>query len=215
MIVKILREGLRSMVLLTMALTSIVPANAAPKSLMLYGDSLMAGLGLPSDDAFAAQLRNALQKGGYEVTIVNASVSGDTSGAALARLDWTLAETPDAVLLGLGGNDMLRGLSPQSMQENLRSILTRLENQGVPVLLLGMRASPSLGDDYVSAFDAVFPSLAAEFNVPFYPFFLEGVALDPSLNQSDRIHPNAQGVKRMVAGVLPMVEKLLDAAPSR
>ncbi len=201
------------MVLLTMVLASIVPANAAPKSLMLYGDSLMAGLGLPSDDAFAAQLRNALQKDGYEVTIVNASVSGDTSGAALARLDWTLAETPDAVLLGLGGNDMLRGLSPQSMQENLRSILTRLENQDVPVLLLGMRASPSLGDDYVTAFDAVFPRLAAEFNVPFYPFFLEGVALDPSLNQPDRIHPNAQGVKRMVAGVLPMVEKLLDAAP--
>ena len=206
---KILREAVRSIVFLAILGGTMLPVQAASKTLMLYGDSLMAGLGLQASDAFAAQLEAALEADGYDVNINNASVSGDTSAAALARLDWTLAEQPDAVLLGLGGNDMLRGLSPTQMRENLAIILTRLQDQNIPVLLLGMRASPSLGENYVTTFDAVF-DLSSEFKVPLYPFFLEGVALDPSLNQPDGIHPNARGVSIMVRKVLPQVEELLD-----
>ena len=209
MLGKILREGLRPLAFAIILIGTIHPALAAPKTLMLYGDSLMAGLGVAPEEAFAAQLQQGLAAAGEDVTIVNASVSGDTSGAALARLDWTLADKPDAVVLALGGNDMLRSLPPEAMAENLRAILTRLRADDIPVLLLGMRASPSLGQDYVTAFDAVFPTLAAEFDVPLYPFFLEGVALDPALNQPDGIHPNAAGVKIVVAAVLPDVENLL------
>ena len=209
MLGKILREGLRPLAFAMILIGAIHPALAAPKTLMLYGDSLMAGLGVAPEEAFAAQLQQGLAAAGEDVTIVNASVSGDTSGAALARLDWSLADKPDAVVLALGGNDMLRSLPPEAMAENLRAILTRLKADDIPVLLLGMRASPSLGQDYVTAFDAVFPTLAAEFDVPLYPFFLEGVALDPALNQPDGIHPNAAGVKIVVAAVLPEVENLL------
>ena len=209
MLGKILREGLRPLAFAAVLIGTIHPALAAPKTLMLYGDSLMAGLGVAPEEAFAAQLQKSLAAAGEDVTIVNASVSGDTSGAALARLDWSLADKPDAVVLALGGNDMLRSLPPEAMAENLRAILTRLRADDIPVLLLGMRASPSLGQDYVTAFDAVFPTLAAEFDVPLYPFFLEGAALDPALNQPDGIHPNAAGVKIVVAAVLPDVENLL------
>ena len=209
MLGKILREGLRPLAFAMILIGAIHPALAAPKTLMLYGDSLMAGLGVAPEDAFASQLEQGLEAAGEDVTIVNASVSGDTSADALARLDWTLAEKPDAVVLALGGNDMLRSLPPEAMAENLRAILTRLEAENIPVLLLGMRASPGLGQDYVTAFDAVFPTLAAEFKTPLYPFFLEGVALDPALNQPDGIHPNAAGVKIVVAAVLPDVERLL------
>jgi len=209
MLGKILREGLRPMAFAIILIGTIHPALAAPKTLMLYGDSLMAGLGVAPEEALAAQLQQGLAAAGEDVTIVNASVSGDTSGAALARLDWSLADKPDAVVLALGGNDMLRSLPPEAMAENLRAILTRLRADDIPVLLLGMRASPSLGQDYVTAFDAVFPTLAAEFDVPLYPFFLEGAALDPALNQPDGIHPNAAGVKIVVAAVLPDVENLL------
>ena len=209
MLGKILREGLRPLAFAIILIGTLHPALAAPKTLMLYGDSLMAGLGVAPEEAFAAQLERGLAAAGEDVTIVNASVSGDTSGAALARLDWSLADKPDAVVLGLGGNDMLRSLPPEAMAENLRAILTRLKADNIPVLLLGMRASPSLGQDYVTAFDAVFPTLAAEFDVPLYPFFLEGAALDPALNQPDGIHPNAAGVKIVVAAVLPEVENLL------
>ncbi|WP_245895199.1 arylesterase [Devosia submarina] len=210
MIGKILRETLQFTLFGAMLTSAVLPTQAAPKTLMLFGDSLMAGYGLPDQDAFAAQLKKSLEADGYEVKIVNASVSGDTSAAALARIDWSLSERPDAVLLGLGGNDMLRGLSPAQMSENLRAILVRLQEQQIPVLLLGMRASPSLGEDYVEEFDHAFPTLAAEFGVPLYPFFLEGVALDSTLNQPDGIHPNARGVQTMVRGVLPMIKQLLD-----
>lgn len=207
---KILREAMRSFILLAILAGTMLPAQAAQKSLMLFGDSLMAGLGLQAPQAFAGQLQAAIQEDRYEVRIVNASVSGDTSAAGLSRLDWSLAEKPDAVLLGLGANDMLRGQSPAQLKANLATILSRLREQDIPVLLLGMRASPSLGPNYVAAFDAVFPDLAQQFGVPLYPFFLEGVALDPALNQPDGIHPNAQGVTNIVRGVLPMVEDLLD-----
>lgn len=211
---KILRDALRPLIAVALLLTTLGPALAAPKTLMLYGDSLMAGLGLGNEDGFAAQLEAGLEAQGVEVSILNASVSGDTSGAALARLDWSLADKPDAVLLGLGGNDMLQGLSPAQLEDNLRAILQRLKAENIPVLLLGMRASPGLGEDYVTAFDAAYPKLAAEFNTLRYPFFLEGVALDPVLNQPDGIHPNAAGVKVIVAALLPMVVQLLASTPS-
>lgn len=175
---------------------------------MLYGDSLMAGLGLSEQEGFAGQLQAAL---GDDVTIVNASVSGDTSADGLARLDWSLGDRPDAVVLELGANDMLQGLPVDTMRSNLTALLDRFKTEGVPVLLVGMRASPSLGTDYVKAYEAVFPDLAAQFGTNFYPFFLDGVALDASLNQADGIHPNAQGVSKVVRAILPAVEALLQS----
>ena len=207
---ELLRDGLRAVVTGVVLVSGVAAANAAPTSLMLYGDSLMAGYGLAPEDGFAAQLQAALAADGFEVSIVNASVSGDTSGDALARLDWSLAERPDAVLLGLGGNDMLQGLAPARLEQNLTKILDRLRTDQVPVLLLGMQASPGLGNDYVGAFNAIYPGLAKTYGVSLYPFFLDGVALDPKLNQADRIHPNAKGVQSIVSRVLPAVEALLQ-----
>lgn len=190
---------------------SAVPAmaQAAPKTLLLYGDSLMAGLGLDPKDGFAAQLQAALDAKGIAVAIVNASVSGDTTADGLARLDWTLADRPDAVLLELGANDMLQGLPAEAVGQNLSAILDRFKADGVPVLLAGMKANPSLGQDYVAAYDTVFPALSKQYGTALFPFFLDGVALDASLNQADRIHPNAAGVKIVVANILPYVERLM------
>lgn len=184
----------------------LAPAMAAEKTLMLYGDSLMAGLGLSKTDGFAGQLGQVL---GGDVTIVNASVSGDTSADGLARLDWSLGERPDAVILELGANDMLQGLPVDAMSDNLSAILDRFGEENIPVLLAGMRASPSLGSDYVTAYEAVFPELAQRYGTAFYPFFLDGVAADAALNQSDGMHPNAEGVRRIVSAIAPSVEALL------
>lgn len=206
---KIVRDRLRGATLaLALACVVLVPANAAERILMLYGDSLMAGLGLSAEDGFAGQLQAAL---GDDVTIVNASVSGDTSADGLARLDWSLGERPDAVLLELGANDMLQGLPVDALRENLRTILQRFRDENIPVLLAGMRASPSLGSEYAVGYDAVFPELAAEFGTDLYPFFLEGVATNSSLNQADGMHPNAEGVTIIVRGILPAVEALLTS----
>jgi acyl-CoA thioesterase I len=187
-------------------LTLAGPAGAAERTLMLYGDSLMAGLGLSAEESFAGQLQSAL---GSDVAIINASVSGDTSADGLARLEWSLAERPDAVVLELGANDMLQGLPVDAMRDNLATILDRFEAENIPVLLAGMRASPSLGSDYVRAYEAVFPELAAQFDTAYYPFFLEGVATVAELNQSDGIHPNAEGVSRIVDAIAPDIEALL------
>ena len=209
---ELLRDGLRAGVTALALMAGVTTSSAAPTSLMLYGDSLMAGYGLSSEDGFAAQLQTALAADGFEVSIINASVSGDTSADALARLDWSLAERPDAVLLGLGGNDMLQGLAPAGLSDNLQTILDRLRADQVPVLLLGMQASPGLGNDYVAAFNAIYPDLAKTYGVPLYPFFLDGVALDPKLNQADGIHPNAEGVRSIVSRLLPAVEALVKAS---
>jgi len=211
---EILRDGLRLIVLATVA-TVAVPtvAQAAEKTLMLYGDSLMAGLGLNPKDGFAAQLQEALADRGIAVRVINASVSGDTTADGLARLDWTLADRPDAAILELGANDMLQGLPTAAAQQNLEAISDRFKAEGIPVLLAGMKANPSLGANYVSAFDAVFPALSAQYRTALVPFLLEGVALDPKLNQADGIHPNAAGVKIVVANVLPHIQDLLKASP--
>lgn len=203
MTAKIIRDAVMGMALLAVG---VAPAAAAEKTLMLYGDSLMAGLGLSETDGFAGQLGQVL---GDDVTIVNASVSGDTSADGLARLDWSLGERPDAVILELGANDMLQGLPVEAMRDNLGAILDRFGEEDIPVLLAGMRASPSIGSDYVTAYEAVFPELAQRYGTAFYPFFLDGVVADAALNQSDGMHPNAEGVRRIVEAITPSVEALL------
>ncbi|MBK8209535.1 MAG: arylesterase [Rhodospirillales bacterium] len=187
-----------------------------PPRLLLLGDSLLAGYGLPRSDAFPARLAAALKVEGIPATLVEAGVSGDTTAGGLARLPWVLgpsaAQQPDAVLVELGGNDMLRGFPPNITEANLDRILTILGERRIPVLLAGMRAAPNLGADYVNAFDAIFPRLAEKHNVALYPFFLDGVAGNPDLNQSDGIHPNAAGVTVIVERILPSVRTLLNRA---
>ena len=185
------------------------PATAAPFKLLLFGDSLAAGLGLDLGDGFAAKLAAALKRRGRDVVIVNASVSGDTSAGGLARVAWSLGDAPDAAVLELGANDGLRGLDPEATKANLDGVLRRFSAAGVPVLLTGMKAPPNLGRDYSRRFNAIFPALAKKHGLAFYPFFLEGVAAVRGLNQADGIHPNAAGVDVIVAGILPFVETLI------
>jgi len=191
------------------------PANGPPRLLVL-GDSLTAGFGLPAGQGFAPRLEAALRARGHAVQVVDAGVSGDTSAGGLARLDWALADRPDAVLVELGGNDGLRGLPPARMRANLAAILDRLAARGLPVLLAGMLAPPNHGAEYGREFAAVFESLARERpEVIFYPFFLDGVAADRALNQPDGIHPNARGVEEVVRRILPAVETLLGRVRQR
>ena len=185
------------------------PAWAAPVKILALGTSLTQGYGLPPGTEFTVQLQKALKQAGIDTVITNAGVSGDTSAGGLARLDWSLADHPDAVILELGSNDMLRGIPPAETEKNLRAILTRLKAAGVKVLLTGMQAQRNLGADYVKQFDTIYPRLAKDYNVLFYPFFLDGVALNPKLNQADGMHPNPVGVKVIVSRMLPLVKKLV------
>lgn len=198
-----------AMAVLTTILALATPASAAPRTVLLYGDSLLAGLGLSEQDAFMGQMQAAMDKAGLDAVLVNASVSGDTTADGLARLDWTLGTPADAVILGLGANDMLQGLPPEETRRNLDAMLNGIAALKLPVLLLGMKANRGLGDDYVAAFDSIYPDLAAAHGAVLDPFFLDGVALDPALNQADGLHPNAQGVAVIVARLLPLVETLL------
>jgi acyl-CoA thioesterase-1 len=184
-------------------------ARAAPPKLLVLGDSLSAGYGLPHDQGFEVQLRQALQAHGHDVTIIDGAVSGDTSAGGRARLDWTLGDGADAAIVELGANDGLRGVDPKDMQANLTAILDELAAKHIPVLLTGMYAPPNLGPDYQKAFRAVFDALGKRPGVLYDPFFLEGVAMHPALIQADNMHPNAEGVKREVARILPLVEQLL------
>lgn len=189
------------------------PAWAAPLKLTALGTSLTQGYGLPPGTEFTVQLQAALRAQKIDVTVVNAGVSGDTSADGLSRLDWSLADHPDAVILELGSNDMLRGLPPEQTEKNLRAILGKLKAAHVPVLLCGMHAQRNLGADYVARFDSIYPRLAKETGVLFYPFILDGVALNPKLNQADGMHPNPAGVKVIVRRILPSVKKLLAQVP--
>lgn len=199
--------------LLAFALLSApaAPAAAEPVRLMAFGDSLTHGYGLAAGETFPEQLEAALRADGLDVTVINAGNSGDTTAGGRARLDWALADDPDAVIVELGANDGLRGLDPGATYDNLDAILTRLTAEGLPVLLAGMLAPPNLGREYGDAFNAVYPRLAKKHEVPLYPFFLDGVAMDPSLNQADGIHPNAEGVAAIVARIKPHVVRLLEA----
>lgn len=191
-----------------------VPRAAGPRVVFL-GDSLTAGLGLSVDQAFPARVGKALTERGLPVQVVNAGVSGDTTAGGLRRLEWILSQKPDILVLALGANDMLRGLPPAECAANLRAIVETAKAANVEVLLLGMKASPTLGSDYVAQFDAIYPGLAVEFGVGLVPFFLDGVAGQASLNQADGLHPTAEGQDRITAIVLPALEPLVRAhAPS-
>jgi acyl-CoA thioesterase-1 len=186
-------------------------ARAAERTIKVValGDSLTAGYQLPADAAFPVQLEQALKAKGLAVEVVNAGVSGDTSSGGLARLDWSVPEGTGAVILELGANDMLRGVDPKVTRAALAEIVQRLKARGIEVLLCGMRAQPNLGPDYVRAFDAIYPELAAANDLVFYPFFVEGIVADSRLNQRDGLHPTTEGVARIVAGILPKAEILL------
>ena len=188
-------------------------AAAEPVRILALGDSLTAGYGLPEADAFTTRLQQALKDKGYDVQVINAGVSGDTTAGGRARLDWALGDQPDVALVELGANDGLRGLDPASTRENLDAILTVMKERGVPTLLAGMYAPRNLGREYGDRFNAIYPELAAKHDVPLYPFFLEGVALDPKLNQEDGMHPNAKGVAIVVDGILPHLTALIDGLP--
>lgn len=182
----------------------------APVTVLALGDSLTAGYGLEQEESFPAQLETSLHSAGYSVNVVNAGVSGDTSAGALARIEWALAERPDIVVVTLGGNDALRGLDPAQTYENLDQIIARIKQAGSRVLLAGMRSPRNLGADYNEAFDQIYPNLAKRYDLLFYPFFLEGVAAEPSLNQADGIHPNAEGIRLIVKGLQPLVAAAID-----
>ncbi len=186
--------------------------QARPVKLLVFGDSLTAGYGLAEQDAFQAQLAAALRHDGRDVQILDGGVSGDTTAGARSRLDWVLADKPDAALVELGGNDGLRGIDPHEMEANLAAILDGLNAKHIPVLLSGMQAPPNLGDAYGAQFRAVFERLGQRPGLLYDPFFLTGVAGDPALNQPDHIHPNPAGVKVIVARLTPLIEKLLDKA---
>jgi acyl-CoA thioesterase-1 len=187
-------------------------ADEQPVKIVVLGDSLSAGYGLPADEAFPEKLAQALKAKGLAVNVINAGVSGDTASGGLGRLDWSVPEGTEAVILELGANDALRGINPNLTKSAIDSILTKLAARHISVLLAGMKAPRNMGPDYVKSFDAIYPALASNHAVVFYPFFLDGVATDPKLNQGDGLHPNAAGVDVIVAHILPHVEKLIAAA---
>ncbi len=189
------------------------PAAGAgkPLKMVVLGDSLSAGLGLSASAAFPARLKESLKINGIEVDMINAGVSGDTSSGGRDRLDWSVPQGTDAVILELGANDALRGTDPKVTRAALTDILARLKARKVAVLLCGMLAPPNYGSDYSARFNAIYPDLAKSFGVPLYPFFLEGVAADARLNQADGLHPTAEGVDVIVKNILPTVEALLGA----
>ncbi|MDI4234359.1 arylesterase [Bradyrhizobium sp. Arg237L] len=179
---------------------------AKPVKMVVLGDSLSAGLGLPANAAFPAKLQKALEAKGIKVDMTNAGVSGDTASGGRERLDWSVPEGTDAVILELGANDGLRGTEPAVTRAALSDILARLKARGVAVLICGMVAPPNYGSDYAARFNAIYPELSKSFGVPLYPFFLEGVAADAKLNQADGMHPTADGIDIIVRNMLPTVE---------
>ena len=184
-------------------------AAAAPVSIVAFGDSLSAGYGLAPGEAFPDQLQAALKARGYDATVANAGVSGDTTSGGLARLEWSVPADADAVIVELGANDMFQGTAPAVTRKALADIVTKLKAQGQVVLLAGMMAPTNMGPEYAAAFNRIYPDLAAEQGVLLYPFFLEGVATDRSLNLEDGIHPTAKGIAKIVTAILPSVEKLI------
>ena len=185
------------------------PASARTVKLVALGDSLTAGYGVPPGKAFPDQLEAALKARGWDVTVVNAGVSGDTAEDGLARWDWAVPADADALIVELGANDMLRGLEPEATKRTLAAILDRAKAAHLPALIAGMRAAPNLGADYDKAFDAIYPALAERYGAVLYPFFLDGVAGDPKLNQPDGLHPTPAGVAVIVGRIAPAVEELL------
>lgn len=201
---------------LAFSLSVITAASAATVRILALGDSLTAGYGLDNAaDAFPAKLEAALKAKGYDVAITNAGVSGDTASGGLQRLDWALGDGFDAAIVELGANDALRGVDPRLTEKALDAILAKLDEKRVDVLLAGMLAPPNMGEDFGKAFDAIYPKLAEKHATLLYPFFLDGVVADQTLNQSDGIHPTAEGVDIIVARILPTAEKLIEKASAQ
>jgi acyl-CoA thioesterase-1 len=202
---------------LVIAMPSLSQAQNPPRpvKLVALGDSLSAGYNLPGSAAFPAVLEQALRQKGIAVEIVNAGVSGDTTQGGLERLDWSVPDGTDGVILELGANDALRGQDPGQAEKNLDAIITRLKERNIPVLLAGMYAPRNLGEAYVAMFDGMYPRLAQKHGLILYPFFLEGIAGDAALNLPDRLHPNAEGVRVIVRNILPTVERFLATLPAR
>jgi len=190
-------------------LAAASPVAARTIRLVLLGDSLTAGLGLPPGKAFPDRLQAALRARGWDVDVLNAGVSGDTAADGLARYDWAVPANADALIVELGANDMLRGLEPEATKKALSAILDKAHAARLPTLIAGMRAAPNLGAEYDRAFDAIYPALAKDHDVALYPFFLDGVAGDPKLNQADGMHPTAEGVGVIVERIAPSVEEIL------
>ena len=213
----------RRVSLVALLVAILLCAAALPKSeakeqemvIVALGDSLTAGLGLPQSESFPAKLEATLKAQGRNVTMVNAGVSGDTVSAALDRLDWALPPNTSAVIVELGGNDALQGLPPAEIETSLAKIIERVKAKGLPVLIAGMESPRNMGKDYVDQFHAIYRDLAERYGALLYPFFLDGVALDPGLMQEDGIHPNAKGVDRIVQGILPKVDELLTQVENR
>jgi acyl-CoA thioesterase-1 len=216
------KPTLANMVLAVVLCNCLIAASAvtalgqrAPVRIVVLGDSLVAGFRLKASDAFPAQLERALKAKGHAVEVINAGVSGDTTAAGLERLRWAVPERTDAVILELGSNDALRGLQPARAKANLEKIIKALKGDGAEVMLAGMVAPRNLGEDYTRAFDGIYPELAKQYNLILYPFFLDGVALNGSLNLDDGIHPNPQGVAEITRRILPAVEELIARVRAR
>jgi len=201
-------------ILLARSLTRGAAAEQ-PIRILALGDSLTQGFGLPLGSDFPAQLERALKARGHDVAVINAGVSGDTSTGGLSRLDWSLADDPDAAIVEFGGNDALRGIAPDVTERNLDAMLEKLAARGVPALFAGMLAPRNMGPDFAARFDAIYPRLAEKHGVLFYPFFLDGVMFDPSLMQNDGTHANAAGVAEIVRRMLPLAEQLITRAKAR
>ena len=209
---KIIRFLGRHVIAAGLAFAPLSVAAADPVSIVALGDSLTAGYGVGPGESFPEQLEAALRRRGHDVTVANAGVSGDTASDGLARLEWSVPADADIVIVELGANDALRGIDPAVTRKALSELVAKLKQRGQAVLIAGMLAPRNLGDEYVAEFDAIYPDLAAEHSVPLMPFFLEGVAADPGLNQPDGLHPTAAGVARIVESILPELEKLIAAA---
>lgn len=200
--------------LLVGAMLSVAaPVRADDVQIVGFGDSLMAGYGLGPGEGFTEQLQEALKARGHEAVVANAGVSGDTSSGGLARLDWSVPDGTDLVILELGANDMLRGIDPAIVERNLDEMISRLKARGIDVLLAGMVAAPNLGHAYGEAFGSVYPRLAQKHGVILYPFFLDGVAAEHDLLSEDGMHPSAEGIRTIVARILPTVETAIAALP--
>jgi acyl-CoA thioesterase-1 len=186
-----------------------IAASPGAPVIVAFGDSLTSGLGLPRDQAFPAQLQAALTARGSEAKVIDAGVSGDTATAALARLDWALPDDADAVIIELGGNDALQGIPPEGTKAAIGKVIEKVQARGLPILLAGQEAPPNMGKEYTDQFRAIFAELAQRYDVIFYPFFLEGAALNDGLMQEDGMHPNAKGIKVIVERIMPKVDELL------
>ena len=194
-----------------LSLILALPALAQEQRIVMLGDSLTSGYGLEAGQDLPSQLQYQLEELGLSVKVENAGVGGDTTAGGLSRLTWATSGSPPPALtiIGLGGNDLLRGINPATSKANLAAIIENLQQRQVPVLLLGMRAPANLGPDFVTAFDALYPQLAAHYKIPLYPFLLDGVAMVPQLNQADGIHPNAAGVSKIAVALSPVVKSAL------